>query len=122
MAYSVDMTGSSSCSTWIAVVITPDAGTHVTKRPQPKLGHAPISSQRASWTPGGPRIIIDRARQPYQRQRPAPPYRAPTNEFNGRLSLRRGATVCEYALNLSGKDQKTDRRSIDIQRLATVDG
>src|SRR5699024_10516019 len=37
-------------------------------------GRVPISSQRASWTPGGntPRIIDDRARQPYQGQRPDP--------------------------------------------------
>jgi len=54
--------------------MTPDAGTHVTTRPQTNLGRAPISSQRASWTPSGntPRIIYDRANQPYQDQRPDP--------------------------------------------------
>ena len=36
------------------------------------LGRAPISSQRASWIPGAPRIIDDRANQPYQDQRPNP--------------------------------------------------
>lgn len=57
---------------WPLVVMTPDAGTHVTTRPQIDWAE-PLSAVNAR--PGflaAPRIINDRANQPYQDQRPDP--------------------------------------------------
>lgn len=59
----------------LAAVTTPDAGTHVTKRPGPAEGasRVPISSQRVSPNLATtPRIISGRARKSYQVQRPNP--------------------------------------------------